>query len=500
MNQPEQLGDRRLLSKSEVKHRASAGVFYLASSGFASLVLGFGGSLLLARMLTPRDFGLVAIGATVATFSGALTEGGLGSGMIRRTEPPTGSELRSLNGIQLTFALGLCLPISLIALGFGTAGAVTALMIMALPIQTLQTPGRVMLERALKYDRQAVVDLGALATSQIFSVVAVFLGAGVWGLAAGAVVKSAAGVVLMALVGVGVHAPSFRGWSRLWGVVRFGLSFQSNWIAIVLGEQGLNVIVGAIAGVQVLGLWSLAKKTLQVPALFFNSLMGVVFPAVSSLLAHGDDPARKVLRIVRLSSIASTLIFVPFAAGSTGLIPFLFGEQWRGAARAIPLAVVAALIAGPMAACIGGYLFALGRARPVLVASVASATGAIVVAAPLLSRYGLIAVGAGLVVGALAQAVLLDREAWAVARIRSARVLVAPLTAAIPAGAAGLAVSLARPHSLAVSIAASVIALVLDLAFLQLLCRRDLNDALGLVLGSVRDASGRLRAPSPQQS
>ena len=497
MADPDERPDPDLLSKAEVRQRASAGIFYIASSGFTGVVIGFVSNLLLARMLTPRDFGLVAVGATVATFSGALVEGGLGSGMIRRAESPTRPDLRALNGIQLAIALAICVPTIAVALQFGLVGAITAIMVVSLPIVTLQTPGRVLLIRQMKYERQAIVDLSALATSQAFSIAAVALGAGVWGLATGTVARTVVGTVMMGSVGPGVYLPSFKGWRRLGGVMRFGLSFQSNWIVIVFGDQGLNATVGSISGVHALGLWSLAKKTLLVPSLLFNSLAGVVFPAVSNLLAHGDDPARTVLRTVRLSAIAATLVFVPFVAASPELIPFLFGAQWSKAADVIPLVVLAALIEGPVSAGIDGYLFALGRPGPVLRASAANAFLMIVVTAPLLSTLGVTAIGIGALCGGIAQALVLDRTIRRVANIHPIRSVLAPVAAGCLAGGMGLAISHARPHSFSFAVLAGTAGLALDLVLLMLLCREDLSDSLRFGVASIRDAAARLQTRSP---
>ena len=111
------------LPRSEVRRRSLAGALYTSASSFASLLIGFFAALVLARLLTPRDFGVVAIGSTVTLIAGALADGGLGAGMIRRPQPPTRTELRTLNGIQLALAFALCFRVLVIALGFGRTGA-----------------------------------------------------------------------------------------------------------------------------------------------------------------------------------------------------------------------------------------------------------------------------------------------------------------------------------------------------------------------------------------
>ena len=96
MNDPESGTDASELSRSEVRGRALTGVLYVTASGGLNLLIGFIGNLALARMLTPEDFGVVAVGLTATLLGTAISDGGLGAGMIRRPEPPTRTELRTL--------------------------------------------------------------------------------------------------------------------------------------------------------------------------------------------------------------------------------------------------------------------------------------------------------------------------------------------------------------------------------------------------------------------
>ena len=61
-------------------------MFLITASSVVNLVIGFAGNLILARLLTPDDFGVIAIGLTVTTLAGAIVDGGLGSGMVRRPD------------------------------------------------------------------------------------------------------------------------------------------------------------------------------------------------------------------------------------------------------------------------------------------------------------------------------------------------------------------------------------------------------------------------------
>ena len=395
--------DSYAFSRSELRRRSLAGVFYLTSSSFASLLIGLLASLVLARMLTPSDFGVVAIGSTALLLASSLADGGLGAGMVRRPEPPKRNELATMNGIQLFFALAVCVPIIAFALTLGRTGAVTAIMIASLPIMLLQTPGRIVLLREMSYDRTLAVEFGTQLSFQSFCVISVALGAGVWGLAVGAVVRAVVGTMLTAAVSIGFVRPSLRGWRTFGGLIRFGLSFQATSYTFQAREQGLNVAVGAVAGVAPLGIWTFANRVFQLPALAFGSLYVIGFPAMSNLLARGEDPAPVILRTVRRAAIAATFVFPAFAAASPELIPSVFGDQWREAALILPFLCFSTLFLGSIAVAATSYLSAAGR--PGVVAWASASLGVVWIAGTvaLLPALGIVAIGVANLAGAPAR-------------------------------------------------------------------------------------------------
>jgi O-antigen/teichoic acid export membrane protein len=502
MRDPENLqkSDAFDLSRSEVRRRSLVGIFYITSSGFANLLIGFVGNLALARMLTPTDFGIVAVGATVTLLGGALADGGLGSGMIRRPQPPTRSELRTLNGIQLAIAVAICLPAALIALDFGTTGAVTAIMIASLPITTLQTPGRVVLTREMRFDRQAVIDFSAQTCFYAFSVATVALGAGVWGLATGSVVRAMVAALLTASLSIGFVLPSLRGWRGYGELVRFGLRFQASWLTLVAREQSINAVVAVVAGVTVLGFWTLANRLILLPILAFTSLYTVGFPAMSNLLARGEDPGPIILRTVRRASIVATLVFPAFAAASPELIPALFGEKWRDAADVIPWIALSTLVLGSISVAAVSYLNASGRPGVVAWASAALGVVWLAVTTPLLPSLGVTAIGVGNLCGAIVEALLLAVATRRSAKVAPDRPLLRPLAVGLVAGAVGWFVCTTGPPGLGIALAAGALTIALSFVGLLLVCYGDLKDTIGLLAGMFRNAAPRLRRASAERA
>src|SRR2546428_3564362 len=127
-------GDKGALPRAELKQRVSAGVFVVWTRGLAILLLGFAGNVVVARLLTPRDFGVVAIGMSIVLFTNMLSDGGLGAGLIRRAEAPDLEELQALTALQLAVTAGLAVVIAALAAPFGKIGLVLGILVSSDPV------------------------------------------------------------------------------------------------------------------------------------------------------------------------------------------------------------------------------------------------------------------------------------------------------------------------------------------------------------------------------
>jgi O-antigen/teichoic acid export membrane protein len=477
------------LSDATIRRRAKSGIFFVGSWGIMNLIVGFGGNLVLARLLTPRDFGIVAVGATLMMFTTSIADGGLGSGLIRRERAPDRSELKAALALQLS----LTLTLAVIAAGIGAilegAGLIVALMVAALPIAAFQTPGRVDLSRAVRFKALSTVEAAANFFYYAWAVgLVVFADWGVWALASAVVVRAVAlSIGVTAVSNTGFVLPSFRGAAALKPVVAFGLRFQGVSLAGMLREQGLNVGVAAISGVGTLGLWTLTKRLLELPALLFEPLHRVSFPVLSHVLAAKQDPAKMLDRGVAVASTASGVVLVGMAAASPELVPFVFGEQWRQVGEILPWICGSLLVAGPLSVVAVGFLYASDAPGVVLKATIIHSLVLFAVAFPLLPVVGPAAIGIGSLAGAIVDAAIM---ATAISRRSSSRPLEGLLPSVVVgviAAGAGLAIAAAGSGVLA-GIEGGLAAAGIYVAVLAVVRRAVVLDTLGLIGGAVRSA------------
>lgn len=475
------------LSGNEVRRRASAGLFYITSSGAVLLVIGFVGNLVLARLLTPHDFGVIALGATVINLATTLADGGLAAALIRREDTPSRAELGSLTALQLMITSTIAVVAIAVALQFGEAGRIASVMIVSLPLSAFQIGGRVILIRELAFARTSFTDVVSMGAFYTWSITTAALGAGAWSMATGTVLRAGVSTaVLVSLSPVGWLWPSVRNIRTLMPTVRFGIRFQLAWITHTLREQVINAGTAAISGVTVLGEWSLASRLMQLPTLIFDSVWRVSYPAMAHLLAEREDPKPILEKAARIAAVAAVLVLAPFAAAMPELVPRLFGEHWSDAGAVVPLASLGLLLVGPISVSATGYLNAANRPGEVLRATLLATAVMIPVSFALLPSIGILALGIGWIVEGSISAMALARYVRRSCGARLISRVAAPTVIGAVAGAAGWLAGSAGPASIAWSIAAAGVALGVGLGGLALTCPRDVVSTFGVVRGSVR--------------
>jgi O-antigen/teichoic acid export membrane protein len=481
-------GDDEALSGSELTRRAKAGVFIVSTRGLVILLLGFAGNVVVARLLSPHDFGVVAIGMSFVLFAGLVSDGGLGAGLIRRAEPPSSEELGALSALQLGATLAMTALAAALAVPLGRIAAVTAVMVASMPFVALQFPGRILLERSLRYRRLVAVEMSQVLCYQAWAITTVAAGFGVWGLATATVIRALTGAVVMAFVcpaGLVRPLPAFR---LIRPLVGFGLRFQAVNATWLLRDQILNVCVAALGGVAQLGLWALAKRLMEVPYLILQSLWRVSFPTMSRLAPDEPRATRLVQQAVEVTSVGMGFVLTALAGSAPGLVPGLFGSQWRDATAVVPGACLGLAVSGAVSVATQGYLYALGDAQAVLRATLLQAVTWFAVTLPLLAPLGVASVGLGWCAAAIVEALVLGRATVRRIPVRLLRPLLAPILVGAGSAALGWQVSARGGGTLWSGLVGGGCSAVLFTAGMTVADRRLVRQTYGFVASSVRAA------------
>lgn len=303
----------------------------------AALVLRTGSTVLLARLVSPRDFGLFGM---VAAFTGVLSlfrDFGLSLASVTNVTV-TREQLSTLFWVNL--ALGMVLA------GLCAAGAPALvhfygeprLLLIAIALGTsflfngAAAQHRAILQRAMRFSALAASDTCALILSVAAAVAFGAAGFGYWAL----VVMTVAPVALGA-VGAWLITGWMPGWpSRVSGIrsmLLYGGTVTLNSLVVYIAYNADNVLVGRFWGAEALGVYGRAYTLINIPTDSLNSAVGnVAFPALARVRNDPERLRRYFLRGYSLFLAAALPIMASCGLFSEDIIRVFLGPKWTEAA------------------------------------------------------------------------------------------------------------------------------------------------------------------------
>ena len=356
---------------SDLNRRAFSSLLWAGAAYGAGKLLVFVATLVLARLLVPSEFGLVAFALAVIYSLEYVADLGLGAALIyipdaeERRVSSTAFWIGIVGSIVLFGVAWLAAPL-LADVGPGEE-VVPIFRALALyfPLTALGKANEYLLRRSLGFRGLFGPRFAEGLTKGVVSIALAVAGAGAWSLVFGQL----AGALALS-VGLWVVHP-FRPSLAISGrhlapMMRFG----SGIVAVGLLGQGAKnfdyLVVGAKLGAAALGVYYLAFRLPELVILTGFRVAGdVLFPFYARLrgeTASGvdDDLRRGYLQTVRLGAMVAWPAALGMAALALPLVLTLYGEQWRSAAEPMALVAIWAGI-GSFAGMPGAVFKALGR-------------------------------------------------------------------------------------------------------------------------------------------
>lgn len=324
------------LNSREVKRRvftASIWSFLSATGGQATSFAIFA---VLARLLSPRDFGLVAFAAVFIDLSRSVILGGIPETLIQR---PAWTERAANTAFWLNMmgSLAFCLLAAAGVLGFahygraGPAGWVFLALSSTLVIDGLRAVQEAWLRRNFNYKLLAARTVYATMIGGVAGIAAALAGWGVWALVANRFVVSVSQTVIL------WNTANFR--PRL-EIAREEVRPLVTFSTQVLGARLLgqlngrlpDFVIGSVAGPAALGLYRIGSRSLN---FFTQSFMTPLQSTTLSAFARLREPGALARAYRRFSQLSATVTFPTFF-GSAVIAPdfvrVCFGERWHASA------------------------------------------------------------------------------------------------------------------------------------------------------------------------
>lgn len=324
----------------DLKQRSVRGGIAVVVAGILHFCTTLATVMVLARLLTPSDFGLLAMAAVLSGFVGSFRDFGLPMAIVweDRIDDDGLSRVFWLNA-KLAGALGLAMAAAspLLAWLFGEPAliAISCALAVGMAANGLSNPHVGLLKRQMRFRLLGTIDVGAAAMGGVCGIGSALLGAGYWSL------------VIQQLAELGVQGAlrwlvsdwrpgSVRTYGRSGPELRALLSFgRETTLARVLNEaagQIDRILVGTLAGATQLGFYQNARRWSELPALQLVVPIKSVAVASFSRLQREPERYRAAARSVFAAAFAAVLPLMAFlCVEAKEVILFLFGPKWLAA-------------------------------------------------------------------------------------------------------------------------------------------------------------------------
>jgi len=334
MRAPEPAEDRVEPQKVRVPIRRSLILSF--AERYAAILINLLATAVLARLLTPGDYGVYTVGIVIVGITATIRDFGVITYLVQEKNL-TESSVRSAYGISLLIGAVIAAVIALssgwIAEFYGNDGVRTVLLVLAVNFLLMPFGSAVLalLRREMNFIALLWISLGSTIVSASTSILLAMTGHGymslAWGALAGAIVTCGLAAVLrpkqFSLV------PSLKDWRR---IAAFGIVAVAG---ILLGEIGFRapeLAVGRLLGLEAVGILSRADGlTTMFDRMVTTAVAPVVVAAFALQHRTGNPLKQQFLGAMSLMTGIAWPFFAFLALMASPIISIIFGSGWEGA-------------------------------------------------------------------------------------------------------------------------------------------------------------------------
>lgn len=316
-----------------LRNQALSGFRWTASARLASQLITWSITLVVIRILSPADYGLLAMATVFVSLLGMFSELGLGAAVVQRKELDEQLVHRVFAVVLLVhFSLAALLALSAPMIGafYDEPRVVPVLRVLACQfvLAAFAVIPDAMLQRRMEFRHRSLLDLGSAILTSVATLAMAMAGAGVWALVFGSLLGQ-----LCKTVGLNVLSPYFkRPDFRLSGMrplLRFGGQITLSQLLWMGFSQADILICAKVLGNEVLGFYTVAMHLASLPNQRISGLVNqVAFPAFSSMQHDRQRVGANMLLGARLLSFVAFPILWGLSSVAPEVVKAVLGEKW----------------------------------------------------------------------------------------------------------------------------------------------------------------------------
>lgn len=352
---------------ADLKGRSVRGGAVTLAAQAVKFVLQTGSTMVLARLLTPQDFGLVAMVTAVTGFVAMFKDAGLSTATVQR-ERITHNQVSTLFWINVGLSVAVMLVVAALAPGIAwfygepQLAGITLALAGTFVFGGLTVQHQALLRRQMRFRALATIEVASLATGIATAIAMGFASCGCWSLVGMTAGTAVANCVLVWLASGWRPGRPVRG-SGVRSMLAFGGGLTTFSVLNYFTRHADNVIIGYALGSGPLGIYSKAYNLLTMPICQFNApVASVMLPALSRLQNDPERYRRAYLQAIStLAFVGMPLVAFLFVVADE-VVAIVLGPRWEGAATVFRWLAPAALL-GTINVAPGWLCVSLGRAK-----------------------------------------------------------------------------------------------------------------------------------------
>jgi O-antigen/teichoic acid export membrane protein len=321
-------------------------LFFASAGRYVVMAIGMAGTIIVARLLTPEEFGISVTGGALLVLAESLRESGSVHYLVQQQD-------LSLPKIRTAFTLSVIVSVIMACIGLSCASAISSFYgdsrvaeyisvgFVAFLLGPVVQPNYGLASRNMEFAKIAAVDIATTTINVIASVSFVLMGWSFLSIAMAGLISGLSGTLIWSVLGgrLTYFRPSLQEWRS---VVSFGIFGSATSILNRVGDSFLLLLVGRILDPTAVALYQRATLISSFPDRVVLAGVGAVaLPALSDAAGNDGDLKTHYLRALELVTVVQWPALIMLGLLAEPLVPLLLGPHWAGVIPLVQIMVAA---------------------------------------------------------------------------------------------------------------------------------------------------------------
>lgn len=318
---------------ADLKKQSVMGFLWAFAERWSTQLVNFGVAMVLARLLTPNDYGTVALLSIFIAVCDTLVDSGLGRALIQKkdaTDLDFNSVFYISIGVSLVLYAALFASAPMIARFYGNPELVPLLRVLSLGIICCAVNGvqNAELNRNLLFNLSFRISLISCTCTAIIGLTFAVLGYGPWALVYSSLGGQIAGVISRWFI-IAWRPRLMFSFVATKGLWRYGWKLALSGLLDTLYNNLYGLIIGRLYTKADLAFVNKGRSAPELAMGTFNGTLGrIAFPALAKVQDDTETVRRGARKLLTVSEFWVMPLMAGCAACAPRLIPLLFGDQW----------------------------------------------------------------------------------------------------------------------------------------------------------------------------